>query len=133
MKPPNMPTKSAMMVSSGSMTAVAISARRDQFLHRIRAQRAHGVDLLGDLHGAEFAGDAGGVAAGHHDGGEHRPEFADQGEGNDLCRSCPIWPYCASARDICSAMTAPLKKPIMTTIGRLPTPIVSICRMMSSP
>ena len=41
------------------MTAVAIMRGRDQFLNRIGAERAHGVDLLGDFHGAEFAGDAG--------------------------------------------------------------------------
>ena len=35
----------------------------------------------------------------------------------------PTCPYCASARDICRAMTAPLKKPVSTTMGRLPTPM----------
>ena len=30
----------------------------------------------------------------------------------------PTCPYCARARDICSAMTAPLKNPVSTTIGQ---------------
>ena len=38
----------------------------------------------------------------------------------------PTCPYCARARDICSAITAPLKIPIMTTIGSEPTPMASI-------
>ncbi len=41
-------------------------------------------------------------------------------------------PYCASARDICSAITTPENKPTRTTTTRLPTPMVSICRMTSS-
>src|SRR5258708_2661198 len=57
---------------------------RDQLLVRIGAQGAHGVNLLGHLHGAEFAGDAGSVAAGHHQTGEHRPEFAHHGDGNQF-------------------------------------------------
>ncbi len=44
----------------------------------------------------------------------------------------PTAPYWASALDICSAMTAPVKKPVRTTIGRLPKPMTSICRTMSS-
>ena len=89
-QPPNMPTKSAMMVSSGSMTAVAIQARRDQLLNRVGAERAHGVDLLGDFHGAEFAGDAGGIAAGHHQRRQHRAQFAHQGDRDHG----PVLPTC---------------------------------------
>ena len=59
-------------------------ARRDQLAHGVDAEGAHGVDLLGDDHGAEFAGHGGGVAAGDHDAGEHRAEFADHGEADEL-------------------------------------------------
>ena len=114
------------------MTAVAIRRGVTSFWIGIGAERAHGVDLLGHLHGAEFAGDAGGVAAGHQQRGQHRPEFAHQGDGDDVARCVPPVRIAPGARDICSAMTAPLKKPVRITIGRLPTPMMSICRKMSS-
>ena len=66
-----------MIVNSGSMKEVASS------LHRVGTERAHGVDLLGHLHGPEFAGDARRVAAGNHDGGENRSQFAHQGDGDN--------------------------------------------------
>ena len=59
-------------------------ARSDQFAHGVDAQGAHGVNLLGDHHGAEFAGHRGGVAAGDHDAGEHRAQFADHGDADEL-------------------------------------------------
>ena len=58
-------------------------ARRDELAHRVDAQGAHGVNLLGDDHGAELAGYGGCVASGNHDAGEHRAEFADHGEGDE--------------------------------------------------
>ncbi len=50
--------------------------------------------------------------------------------------SVPVWstwPYCCNARDICNAITKPAKRPVRITMGRLPTPMRSICAMMSSP
>jgi hypothetical protein len=44
---------------------------------------AHGIDLLGDFHGAELAGDAGRVTAGHHESGEHRAKLTDHGDGDE--------------------------------------------------
>ena len=44
----------------------------------------------------------------------------------------PTCPYVASAWYICSAITAPLKNPTITTISRLPTPIMSIWKKISS-
>ena len=44
----------------------------------------------------------------------------------------PTAPYWASAFDNCSAMTAPLKKPVRITMGRLPKPMTSICKTTSS-
>ena len=64
------------------MTAGGDQARRHQFLDGVGAQRAHGVDLLGHFHRAEFAGDAGGVAPRHHERRQHRSQFAHQGERN---------------------------------------------------
>src|SRR5579864_4740376 len=58
--------------------------RRDQFLHRIGAQRAHGIDLLGHHHRPKFTGHAGRVAPGNHQAREHRPKFADHGSRNEL-------------------------------------------------
>ena len=52
-------------------------ARRNQLAHRVDAEGAHGVNLLGDHHRTEFAGHGGGIAAGDHDAGEHGAEFAD--------------------------------------------------------
>ena len=73
-----------MMVRQGSIDRGGDHARRHQLLNRIGAQRAHGVDLLGDLHGAEFAGDAGCVAAGHQKRGQHRAQLAHQGNGDNV-------------------------------------------------
>ena len=83
------------------------------------------------LHGAQFAGDAAGVAAGHQQRRQHRSQFAHQRDGDDLA-DLPLRAVVASARDICSAITTPLKKPIRLTMNRLPTPMVSIWRRMSS-
>ena len=53
-------------------------ARRHQPLHRIGAERAHGVELLGDRHAAELGGDAGADAAAGDERGQDRPELAHQ-------------------------------------------------------
>ncbi len=58
-------------------------ARGDQLANGIDAEGAHGVNLLGDDHGAEFAGHGGGVAAGDHDAGEHGTELANHGDGDE--------------------------------------------------
>ena len=55
-------------------------ARRDELADGVGAEGAHGVDLLGDLHGAELGGHAGGVAAGDHEAGEDGAELLDHGE-----------------------------------------------------
>ncbi len=55
-------------------------AWRDELADGIGAERAHGVDLLGDLHGAELGGHAGCVAAGDHEAGEDGAELLDHGE-----------------------------------------------------
>jgi len=55
----------------------------DQLADGIGAERAHGVNLFGDLHGAEFGGHAGGVAAGDHEAGEDGAEFFDHRESDE--------------------------------------------------
>src|ERR1017187_8962944 len=55
-------------------------ARSDQLANRIGAQGAHGVELLGNLHGADLRSHAGGVAAGDHEASEDGAEFLDHGE-----------------------------------------------------
>jgi hypothetical protein len=59
-------------------------ARGDEFARGVGAHGAHGVDLLGDQHRAEFGGDAGGVAAGDEEAGDGRAEFAHQADGDDV-------------------------------------------------
>ena len=58
-------------------------ARGDELAHGVDAESAHGVNLFGDDHGAEFAGHGGGVAAGDHDAGEHGAELANHGDGDE--------------------------------------------------
>src|SRR4029077_14578768 len=59
-------------------------AWRDQFSAGISAHGAHGVDLFGDEHGAEFGGDAGRAATGDEQTGDGGAEFADEGKGDDV-------------------------------------------------
>ena len=47
-------------------------ARRHQLLNRVRPESAHGVDLLGDAHGAKFAGDSRRISSRHQQRREHR-------------------------------------------------------------
>ncbi len=54
--------------------------RRDQLFRGIGAQGAHGIDLLGHGHRAQFAGHAGRVAAGHHEPGDDRSQFRDHAD-----------------------------------------------------
>lgn len=58
-------------------------ARGDELADGVGAEGSHGVYLLGDLHGAELGGDAGGVAAGDHEAGEDGAELLDHGEGDE--------------------------------------------------
>jgi len=59
-------------------------ARRYQLAHGIDTQGAHGVNLLRDNHGSEFAGHGRCVAARDHDAGEHRAQFANHGDTYEL-------------------------------------------------
>ena len=46
--------------------------------------------------------------------------------------SCPVSdsePNCCSVLEVCNASTAPVKKPVSTTMGSEPTPIRSACMM----
>lgn len=58
-------------------------ARGDEVVDRVDAEGAEGVDLFGDLHGADFCGHGGTDAACEHEGGEDWAEFAAHGEGDD--------------------------------------------------
>ena len=64
-------------------------ARQDQRLDRRDADRAHRVDLLGDLHRADLGGEGRAGAAGDHDRGHQHAELAhgdpaDEVDGVDL-------------------------------------------------
>ena len=50
----------------------------------VGAHGAHGVDLFGDEHGAQFRGDAGGAAAGDENACERGAEFTDERDGHDV-------------------------------------------------
>ena len=56
----------------------------DEFAAGVSTHGAHGVDLFGDQHGAEFGGDTGRAAAGNKKAGDGRAEFADESEGDDV-------------------------------------------------
>ena len=132
MKPPTMPTKSAMMVSSGSMTAVAIRRGVTSFcIGSVPSARMASICSVTFMEPSSLAMPV-----------ELRPATMMAVSTGPSSRTrvsdtsvpvLPTWPYWESARDICSAMTAPLKKPIMTTMGSEPTPMASICRAISSP
>jgi hypothetical protein len=72
-----------MMVRKNSMKAVAPIRGRNQLLSGIGAQGAHGIDLLGYDHRAQFAGHAGGVAPRHHQSGDERAQFGDHADRNE--------------------------------------------------
>ena len=57
-----------------------VDARRDQLAHRVHAQGAHGVNLLGDDHRAQFTGHRTRVATAEHNAGQHRPQLADHNQ-----------------------------------------------------
>ena len=73
-----------MIVRKNSMNMRGDDTRGNQLFGRIGAERAHGVDLFGDDHGAEFAGHAGCVASGDHQAGDQRAEFGDHADRNEL-------------------------------------------------
>src|SRR5581483_4918780 len=56
--------------------------RRDQVLDRVDRHRIQRVDLLGDFHAADFRGHGRAGAARDHESGEHRPELAQDAEGD---------------------------------------------------
>ena len=53
-------------------------------MHRIGRQRLHGINLLGDPHGAQLRGDGRADAAGHHERGEHRAQLPHDGQTSQL-------------------------------------------------
>ncbi len=60
------------------------NAGSDEFAAWVRAHSAHGVNLFGDEHGAEFGGNAGGAASGDKETGDGRAKLADESDGNDV-------------------------------------------------
>src|SRR5579872_463496 len=58
--------------------------RRHQLLIGIGAQSPHGVNLLGHLHGSQFAGHPGSIPAGNHQAGQHRAQLFYHRKRNQL-------------------------------------------------
>ena len=83
-KPPASPTKIGDDAEEEEHDHRRDHPRGHELLRRVGAEGAHGVDLLGDLHRAEFAGHAAGIASGDHQAGQHRTEFAHHGERHEL-------------------------------------------------
>ncbi len=125
MKPPTIPTKSAMIVNSGSITQVAITRGVTSFcIGSVPSARMasicsvtfidpNSLAIPVELRPATMIAVSTGPSSRTSVSDTSVPVF-------------PTWPYCDRARDICSAITAPLKEPIMTTTGSEPTPIASI-------
>src|SRR5208283_2571459 len=59
-------------------------ARGHQLSHGVYAQGAHGVNLFGDDHGTQLAGDRGCIAAGDHDSSKDGAKLADHGDADEL-------------------------------------------------
>ena len=55
-------------------------ARHDQPFDRVEPHRAHGVDFLVDLHGADLGGEGAAGAARHDDGGEQNAQLAEHAD-----------------------------------------------------
>lgn len=55
----------------------------DQVIDRVSGEGAKGIDLFGDLHGAEFRCDGSADAGGEHQGGEDGAEFAAHADADD--------------------------------------------------
>ena len=62
---------------------MAMNAWRHQLLYRTRAECPHRVDLIRDLHGAQFRADTRSDACSDHQRGKHRAEFAQQRNSHD--------------------------------------------------
>ena len=89
MPPPSSEVSIAQKASSGIIRTDAIIRGNDQRLDRRHADRAHGVDLLGDLHRADLRRKGRARAAGDHDRGHQHAELAngdpaDKVDGVDL-------------------------------------------------
>lgn len=62
-------------------------ARHDQNADGVGAHDAHGVELFGDVHGAQLGGERAADASGEHDGGQHRANLLDHGDVDDAAEA----------------------------------------------
>ena len=109
---------------------MATHARRDQFAHRVGAHGAHGVHLLGDQHRAEFRGHARSIAP-----GDESPVIVGPNSRTSASATTSpvseVSPKRTNCDAVCNTMTAPIKKPVSSTMGSEPTPMMSICSSRS--
>ena len=116
MKPPHMPTKSAMMVSSGSMTQVAIRRGVTSFwTGSVPSARMASICSVTFIEPSSLAMPEA-LRPATISAGQHRSEFAHQGERNERAGLADLPVRAPAPCDICSAITAPPKKPVMPTI-----------------
>ena len=78
-----MPMVSPMADEDGQRHHRGDDARADEIFERVGGERHQRVDLLGDAHGAEFGGNRGADAARHHEGRQHRTQFAGDAKRHD--------------------------------------------------
>ena len=76
MNPPSTPRMSATTTSSGSAMIPASSRGATRYFIGLVDSVRQRVDLVGYPHGADFGGHRGADAAGDHQSGQHRPQFA---------------------------------------------------------
>ncbi len=73
-----------MMVKKTSMKTVDTTLGVTRFFDWVGAQSAHGVDLLGDYHRAQFARHSRSVSARDHQPRNHWTQFANHANRNQL-------------------------------------------------
>ena len=117
-----MPTKSEMTVSTGHMRMPASTRGTTSLRIGIGAERAQRVDLLGDDHRSELGGDARADAARSISAVSTGPSslIIDALTSRPTNGRAPNW---SSVMPLCSASTAPVKKPVSSTTVSDPEPM----------
>ena len=130
MKPPVSPTRSEMMLRKNSMTTVATTRGVTSFFEgSTPIARMASICSVTFMEPSSLAMPL-----------EFRPATikpVSTGPSSRTIENDTSWPVsesepnCCSVPEVCSASTAPVKKPVSTTMGSDPTPIRSACSSVS--